>query len=171
VVDADLGLAGGDLRAAERTFQVLHQVGGRAGRAAQPGRVLLQTWQPAHPVMQALVSGDIDRFVAEEMAARRAGGWPPFGRLVAVIVSAGEAAIADAAAAALRRTAPAGERFVVLGPAPAPLSILRGMHRRRLLLKAARDVDVQALMRRWLTATEVPRQARIDIDVDPVSFL
>jgi primosomal protein N' (replication factor Y) len=171
VVDADLGLAGGDLRAAERTFQVLHQVGGRAGRAAQAGRVLLQTWQPAHPVMQALVSGDIERFVAEEMAARRAGGWPPFGRLVAVIVSAGEAAIADAAAAALRRTAPAGERFVVLGPAPAPLSILRGMHRRRLLLKAARDVDVQALMRKWLAATEVPRQARIDIDVDPVSFL
>ncbi|WP_439579130.1 primosomal protein N' [Elioraea sp.] len=171
VVDADLGLAGGDLRAAERTFQVLHQVGGRAGRAAQAGRVLLQTWQPAHPVMQALVSGDIDRFVAEEMAARRSGGWPPFGRLVAVIVSAGEAAIADAAATALRRAAPAGERFLVLGPAPAPLSILRGMHRRRLLLKAARDVDVQALMRTWLAAADVPRQARIDIDVDPVSFL
>ncbi len=171
VVDADLGLAGGDLRAAERTLQVLHQVGGRAGRAAQAGRVLLQTWQPAHPVIQALVSGDIDRFVAEEMAARRAGGWPPFGRLVAVIVSATEAAVADAAAAALRRAAPVGERFVVLGPAPAPLSILRGMHRRRLLLKAARDVDVQALMRAWLAATEVPRQARIDIDVDPVSFL
>jgi primosomal protein N' (replication factor Y) len=171
VVDADLGLAGGDLRAAERTLQVLHQVGGRAGRAAQAGRVLLQTWQPAHPVMQALVSGDIDRFVAEEMAARRAGGWPPFGRLVAVIVSATEAAVADAAAAALRRAAPVGERFVVLGPAPAPLSILRGMHRRRLLLKAARDVDVQALMRAWLAATEVPRQARIDLDVDPVSFL
>jgi len=171
VVDADLGLAGGDLRAAERTFQLLHQVGGRAGRAAQAGRVLLQTWQPAHPVMQALVSGDIDRFVAEEMAARRSGGWPPFGRLVAVIVAAGAAAIADAAAAALRRAAPTGERFVVLGPAPAPLAILRGMHRRRLLLKAARDVDVQALMRAWLAAADVPRRARIDIDVDPVSFL
>lgn len=171
VVDADLGLAGGDLRAAERTFQVLHQVGGRAGRAAQAGRVLLQTWQPAHPVMQALVSGEIDRFVAEEMAARRSGGWPPFGRLVALIVSAGEAAIADAAATALRRAAPAGDRFVVLGPAPAPLSILRGMHRRRLLLKAARDVDVQALMRAWIAAAEVPRQARVEMDVDPVSFL
>ena len=171
VVDADLGLAGGDLRAAERTFQVLHQVGGRAGRAAQAGQVLLQTWQPAHPVMRALVSGDIDRFVAEEMAARRSGGWPPFGRLVAVIVSAGEAAIADAAAAVLRRAAPSGDRFVVLGPAPAPLSILRGMHRRRLLLKAAREVDVQALMRAWLAAADVPRQARIDVDVDPVSFL
>jgi primosomal protein N' (replication factor Y) len=171
VVDADLGLAGGDLRAAERTFQVLHQVGGRAGRAAQAGRVLLQTWQPGHPVMQALVSGEVDRFVAEEMAERRAGGWPPFGRLVAVIVSAGDAALADAAAAALRRAAPSGERFVVLGPAPAPLAILRGMHRRRLLLKAARDVDVQALMRAWLDAAELPRQARVDVDVDPVSFL
>lgn len=171
VVDADLGLAGGDLRAAERTFQVLHQVGGRAGRAARAGRVLLQTWTPGHPVMQALVSGEIDRFVAEEMAQRRAGGWPPFGRLVAVIVAAGEAAAADAAAAALRRAAPSGERFVVLGPAPAPLAVLRGMHRRRLLLKAARDVDVQALMRAWLAAAEVPRAARVDVDVDPVSFV
>jgi len=88
-----------------------------------------------------------------------------------VIVSAGAAAVADAAAAALRRAAPAGERFVVLGPAPAPLAVLRGMHRRRLLLKAAREVDVQALMRDWLAAAEVPRAARIDVDVDPVSFV
>ncbi len=171
VVDADLGLAGGDLRAAERSFQVLHQVGGRAGRAEHPGRVLLQTWAPEHPVMRALVSGDIERFVAEEMGERRAGGWPPFGRLAAIIVSAPEMPVADEAAAALRRTAPEGEAFRILGPAPAPLAILRGQHRRRLLLKAARSVDVQALLEDWLSRTEVPRAARVDVDVDPVSFL
>jgi primosomal protein N' (replication factor Y) len=175
VVDADLGLAGGDLRAAERSFQVLHQVGGRAGRADRPGRVLLQTWAPGHPVMRALVSGDVDRFVAEEMAERRAGGWPPFGRLAALIVSSPDQAAADEAAEALRRAAPgadgAGEGFRVLGPAPAPLSILRGQHRRRLLLKAARGVDVQALLWAWLARAEVPRAARVDVDVDPVSFL
>ncbi len=171
VVDADLGLAGGDLRAAERSFQVLHQVGGRAGRAEHPGRVLLQTWAPQHPVMQALVSGDVERFVALEMAERRAGGWPPFGRLAAIIVSAPDQAVADEAAAALRRTAPEGEGFRILGPAPAPLAILRGQHRRRLLLKAARSVDVQALLSAWLDATAVPRSARVDVDVDPVSFL
>ena len=175
VVDADLGLAGGDLRAAERSFQVLHQVGGRAGRADRPGRVLLQTWSPGHPVMRALVSGDVGRFVAEEMAERRAGGWPPFGRLAALIVSSPDQAAADEAALALRRAAPGeageGEGFRVLGPAPAPLAILRGQHRRRLLLKAARWVDVQALLRAWLGRAAIPRSARVAVDVDPVSFL
>lgn len=175
VVDADLGLAGGDLRAAERSFQLLHQVGGRAGRADRPGRVLLQTWAPDQRVMRALVSGDIDRFVAEEMAERQAGGWPPYGRLAALIVSAAEASVADAAALALRRAAPGrggeGEGFRVLGPAPAPLAVLRGQHRRRLLLKASRSTDVQALLRDWLSRAEVPRAARVEVDVDPVSFL
>ncbi|WP_408870037.1 primosomal protein N' [Elioraea sp.] len=171
VVDADLGLAGGDLRAAERSFQVLHQVGGRAGRAEHAGRVLLQTWSPDHAVMRALVSGDVDRFVAEEMEERRAGGWPPFGRLAAIIVSSPDGAVADEAASALRATAPEGEGFRILGPAPAPLSILRGQHRRRLLLKASRGIDVQALLGDWLARTTVPRAARIDVDVDPVSFL
>ncbi len=171
VVDADLGLTGGDLRAAERTFQILHQVGGRAGRAERPGRVLLQTWVPEHPVMRALVSGEVERFVAAELAERRAGGWPPYGRLAALIISAGDAQTADLAAQALRRTAPEGERFQVLGPAPAPLSILRGRHRRRLLLKAARDVDVPAILRGWLASAAIPRAARIEVDVDPISFL
>lgn len=171
VVDADLGLAGGDLRAAERTFQILHQVGGRAGRAERPGRVLLQTWVPDHPVMRALVSGEVERFVAAELAERRAGGWPPYGRLAALIVSAGEAETADRAARALRDAAPEGSGFVVLGPAPAPLAILRGRHRRRLLLKAARDVDVPALLRGWLASAAIPRAARVEVDVDPISFL
>ncbi len=171
VVDADLGLAGGDLRAAERTVQLLHQVAGRAGRAAAPGRVLLQTYAPEHPVMQALVSGDLARFLSQEAAARRPGHWPPFGRLAALIVSAEEPAAADALAAALGRAAPHGPGITVLGPAPAPLAVLRGWHRRRLLLKTDRTVAVQPLLRAWLAAVPVPRAVRLAVDVDPVSFL
>ena len=171
VVDADLGLGGGDLRAAERTVQLLHQVAGRAGRAEAPGQVMLQTWSPDHPVMQALVAGDLAAFMAREAAARRPGHWPPFGRLAALIVSADSAAAADALAAALGRAAPREEGIVVLGPAPAPLALLRGRHRRRLLLKARRDVAVQPILRGWLAGVPVPRGARVDVDVDPVSFL
>ncbi|HEX4261270.1 MAG TPA: primosomal protein N' [Acetobacteraceae bacterium] len=171
VVDADLGLGGGDLRAAERSVQLLHQVGGRAGRAEAPGRVLLQTFAPDHPVMRALVAADLAAFLAEETALRRPGHWPPFGRLAALIVSAAEAADADAAASMLGRTAPHGPGVVVLGPAPAPLAVLRGRHRRRLLLKTRRDIAVQPILRAWLAETAVPARARVDVDVDPVSFL
>jgi len=171
VVDADLGLAGGDLRAAERTVQLLHQVAGRAGRAEAPGQVLLQTFSPEHPVMQALVGGDLAAFMAAEAAGRRPGHWPPYGRLAALIVSADTAAEADSLAAALGRVAPRGDGLVVLGPAPAPLAVLRGRHRRRLLLKARRDVAVQPVLRAWLDQVPVPGRARVDVDVDPVSFL
>ena len=121
VVDADLGLAGGDLRAAERTVQLLHQVAGRAGRAEAPGRVLLQTFSPEHPVMQALAAGDLQAFMAREAAQRRPGHWPPYGRLAALIVSADAAEQADALARDLGRAAPHGAGVTVLGPAPAPL--------------------------------------------------
>ena len=171
VVDADLGLAGGDLRAAERTVQLLHQVGGRAGRAEAPGRVLLQTYAPEHPVMVALVRNDFAAFMAREAESRRPGHWPPYGRLAALIVSADEAAAADEAARALGRTAPQAEGVVVLGPAPAPLAILRGRHRRRLLLRTRRDIAVQPLLRAWLAQVTPARGVRIDVDVDPVSFL
>ena len=171
VVDADLGLAGGDLRAAERTVQLLHQVAGRAGRAEAPGRVLLQTFSPEHPVMQALVRGDLAGFMASEAAQRRPGHWPPYGRLAAVIVSADTALVADALARDLGWAAPRGEGAEVLGPAPAPLAILRGRHRRRLLLKTRRDVAVQPILREWLAKVPVPRSGRVDVDVDPVSFL
>jgi len=171
VVDADLGLAGGDLRAAERTVQLLHQVAGRAGRAEAPGRVLLQTFSPEHPVMQALVEGDLATFMAREAEQRRPGHWPPFGRLAALIVSADSAAVADALARDLGRVAPRGAGVEVLGPAPAPLSILRGRHRRRLLLKTFRSVAVQPILREWLAKLPVPRGARVEVDVDPVSFL
>ena len=171
VVDADLGLAGGDLRAAERTVQLLHQVAGRAGRAEAPGEVLLQTFSPEHPVMQALTGGDLPAFMAAEADGRRPGHWPPFGRLAALIVSADTGPAADAVAQALGRAAPQGDGVVVLGPAPAPLAILRGRHRRRLLLKTRRDVAVQPLLRDWLAQVAVPGSARVDVDVDPVSFL
>ncbi len=171
VVDADLGLAGGDLRAAERTVQLLHQVGGRAGRAEAPGTVLLQTFSPEHPVMQALIGGDIASFMAREAAERRPGHWPPYGRLAALIVSADSSEQADTVARALGRAAPSGEGVWVLGPAPAPLAILRGRHRRRLLLKTRRDIAVQPILRAWLASVAVPRGTRVDVDVDPVSFL
>jgi primosomal protein N' (replication factor Y) len=171
VVDADLGLAGGDLRAAERTVQLLHQVAGRAGRAEAPGRVLLQTFSPDHPVMRTLEAGDLAGFMAQEAAQRRPGHWPPFGRLAALIVSADQAPEADALAQTLGRAAPRGDGITVLGPAPAPLAVLRGRHRRRLLLKTRRDVAVQPILRAWLAAVRIPRGARVDVDVDPVSFL
>jgi primosomal protein N' (replication factor Y) len=171
VVDADLGLFGGDLRAAERTYQLLHQVAGRAGRAERPGRVLLQTADPEHPVMRALVSGDRDRFLAEEAAARRRGGMPPFGRLVALVVSGEDADAVDETARALGRAAPHGGGIAVLGPAPAPLAVLRGRHRRRLLMKARRGVAVQAAVRDWLARVRPAAGVRLQVDVDPYGFL
>ena len=171
VVDADLGLAGGDLRAGERTLQLLHQVSGRAGRAEAPGQVLLQTYNPDHPVMQALIAGDFEGFMRCEAALRQPGHWPPFGRLAAVIVSSEQEFEADKMAGALARAAPRGKDFEVMGPSPAPLTLLRGRHRRRLLLKAARDIAVQRLLRDWLALVPVPRSVRVDIDIDPVSFM
>ncbi len=171
VVDADLGLAGGDLRAAERTVQLLHQVAGRAGRAEAPGRVLLQTFSPEHPVMRAWVAGDLAAFYAHEAAARRPGHWPPYGRLAALIVSADTADAADIAARDLGHAAPRAEGVEVFGPAPAPLAILRGRHRRRLLLKTRRDIAVQPILRAWLALVTIGRGVRVDVDVDPVSFL
>ena len=171
VVDADLGLAGGDLRAAERSAQLLHQVAGRVGRAEQPGRALLQTYQPDHPVMQALASGDLAGFRAAEADLRRPGHWPPFGRLAALIVTADEAEAVTSACRALAMQAPVQDGLVVLGPAPAPFAILRGRHRWRFLLKAERRVPVQAVLRDWLARVPLPRSVRIIIDIDPISFL
>jgi primosomal protein N' (replication factor Y) len=171
VVDADLGLAGGDLRAAERTFQLLHQVAGRAGRAERPGIVYLQTWMPEHGVMAALMQDDRDRFFAIEAEQRKAHGMPPFGRLAAVILSGPDDASADLAARAFARAAPHLPGVEVLGPAPAPLRILRGRHRRRFLLKARRDVNLQAVLRQWLARVKVAGNVRVQVDVDPYSFL
>ena len=171
VVDADLGLAGGDLRAAERTFQLLVQVAGRAGRAERPGRVLLQTYMPEHPVIDALLSGDGERFLASEAAARRARGLPPFGRLAALIVSGRNEADVAATARALGRAAPHGPELRALGPAPAPLALVRGRHRHRLLLRTSREVNVQGVLRGWLGQVKPPTGVRVQVDIDPYSFL
>ena len=171
VIDGDLGLSGGDLRAGERTFQMLHQVAGRAGRAERPGRVLLQTFDPGHPVMRALAAHDRDRFLALEAEERRARHMPPFGRLAALIISAPDADQADGTAAALARAAPHLKGVDVLGPAPAPLAVLRGRHRRRFLVKTERQVNIQAVLRQWLGGVRTPTAVRIQVDVDPYSFL
>jgi primosomal protein N' (replication factor Y) len=171
VVDADLGLAGGDLRAGERTYQMLHQVAGRAGRAERPGRVLLQTHVPENPVMAALAAGDRERFLEYETEQRRAAGMPPFGRLAGLVVSAPDAERADLAARAIARAAPRIDGVTVLGPAPAPLALLRGRHRRRLLVKARKDVNLQRVLRDWLSPIKLENAVRLTIDVDPYSFL
>jgi primosomal protein N' (replication factor Y) len=171
VVDADLGLSGGDLRAAERTFQLLAQVAGRAGRGARPGRVLLQTHMPGHPVVRALATADRDRFLAAEEEERRATGMPPFGRLAALIVSGTDEASVDAAARALARGAPRIDGVRILGPAPAPLAVLRGRHRRRLLLHAPAGGAVSGIVRRWLRSVRVAASVRVQVDIDPIGFL
>ena len=171
VVDADLGLAGGDLRAAERTHQLLSQISGRAGRAAHAGRALLQTYMPEHPVIRALVSGDRDAFMAREAEARREQRMPPFGRLVALIVSGPDADETTEAARAIARAAPGGAGIEVLGPAPAPLSLLRGQFRQRLLLHTARQQNASEIARRWLAPLKLPNAVRVRVDVDPYSFL
>ena len=171
VVDADLGLTGGDLRAAERTYQLVHQVGGRSGRADRAGRVVIQTFMPDQPVMKALAEGNRDRFLEAEATARRAARLPPFGRLAAVIVSAADPDSSDFVAQALSRAAPQLPGVIVLGPAPAPLAVLRGRHRRRFLVKSERHVNVQVVLRDWLSRVRLAGAARVQVDIDPYSFL
>ncbi|MEA3033118.1 MAG: hypothetical protein QOH86_1134, partial [Sphingomonadales bacterium] len=171
VVDADLGLAGGDLRAAERSFQQIAQVAGRAGRGEKPGRVLVQTHDPSAPVISALVSGDAESFYAAETEARREAAMPPFGRLAGIVISSEDQAEATETARLIGRAAPRVENMAVFGPAPAPLAMLRGRHRMRLLVHAARSLDVQAVIREWLGSLSWPRGVRVAVDVDPYSFL
>jgi primosomal protein N' (replication factor Y) (superfamily II helicase) len=171
VVDADLGLAGGDLRAGERTFQQVAQVAGRAGRGAKPGRVLIQTHQPEARLMRALVAGDPSAFYAAETETRRDLGLPPFGRLAAIIVSSEDAAAALAAARAIGSAAPMVDGLSVLGPAAAPLAMLRGRHRQRLLVQARRTLPLQRVLRDWLGGVPVPNTVRVIVDIDPYSFV
>jgi primosomal protein N' (replication factor Y) len=171
VVDADLGLQGGDLRAAERSFQQIAQVAGRAGRGEKPGRVLVQTHDPNARVISALVSGDSESFYEAETDARREAAMPPFGRLAGIIVSSEKLEEAVETARLIGRSAPIVENMAVFGPAPAPLAMLRGRHRQRLLVHAARSLDVQDVIREWLGKLEWPRGVRVAVDVDPYSFL
>jgi primosomal protein N' (replication factor Y) len=171
VVDADLGLEGGDLRAAERTYQQVAQVAGRAGRGAKPGEVLIQTRHPAAPVIAALAAGDRDAFYEAETEARRHAGAPPFGRWAAIIVSSEDEAEAREAANRIGATRPSLADVAILGPAPAPLSLLRGRYRYRLLINARRSAQVQDVIREWLGAISFPTGARVSIDIDPYSFV
>jgi len=172
VVDADLGLGYGDPRAAERTFQLLHQVVGRAGREAAPGSGLLQTYQPEHPVMQALIAGDRDAFYDREIAAREEAGLPPFVRLASLIVSAKEGPRAEGHARALAAAAPRDAGVRILGPAEAPLALIRGRRRWRLLVKSPRNFDLSSYARSWLAAGPKPKgSVQVIVDVDPQSFL
>jgi primosomal protein N' (replication factor Y) len=171
VVDADLGLQGGDLRAAERSFQQISQVAGRAGRGDRPGRVLIQTHDPSAPVIAALIAGDAPGFIAAETAARREAAMPPFGRLAAIIISSEHSAEAEATARRIGRAAPIIEGMAVYGPAPAPLAMLRGRHRQRILVHAARALDVQDVIRDWLGGLDWKPSTRVSVDVDPHSFL
>jgi primosomal protein N' (replication factor Y) len=171
VVDADLGLRGGDLRAAERTFQLLTQVSGRAGRDERAGRALVQTWAPDHPVMQAIKAGDRDAFIAVEMAEREAVGLPPFGRLAAVIVSGANPAVLEAYVQALAACAPNAEGVEVYGPADPPFGLVRGRRRKRFLVRAERAVDLQGFLAAWRARLKKPSSVRVAVDVDPYSFL
>lgn len=171
VIDADLGLKGGDLRAGERTFQLVSQVAGRAGRHEKKGRALIQTYAPDEPVMQALQAQDRDAFFAAEIAEREDAGMPPYGRLAAVIVSAPNEQLANDAAKAMGEKAPNVEGLDLWGPAPAPLSVIRGMYRRRFLIRANRGVDVSAFLAAWAGRVKLHSAVRVQIDVDPYSFL
>ena len=173
VIDADLGLQNGDLRAAERTFQLLRQVSGRAGRAERPGRALIQTVAPEHPVMQAILQGDEDTFLAREAAARRAVEAPPYGRMAAAILSGPkEEAVWAAANALARASAPLHAiEARVFGPVAAPIARIRGRFRVRLLVKARRGAALQPALRAWIAAASPKAGVRLDIDVDPQSFL
>lgn len=170
VIDADLGMSGADPRAAERTWQQLEQVAGRAGRAEHAGRVIFQTYQPNHPVLQALISGDKDLFLEREAGSREAQNLPPYGKLASLILSGPDKSKVIGASKALSAKAPQANNLKVLGPVPAPLSYLRGNHRYRFLIKANIDTNLQNEIRYWLDQVATTRGVRIQIDIDPYSF-
>jgi primosomal protein N' (replication factor Y) (superfamily II helicase) len=172
IVDGDLGLGQADPRAAERSFQLMHQVTGRAGRALAKGRGFVQTHMPEHPVMQAIISGDRDAFIESEIRQRQLGLLPPYGRLAALIITAREKEVAERFAREIARRAPAAERIEVLGPAEAPIFVVRGRFRWRLLVKAPREMDIQGYLRAWLEAMpEIKGDLRLSVDIDPYSFM
>ena len=177
VVDADLGLKGGDLRAAERTYQMLHQVAGRAGREKdKKGRVMLQSWMSEHRIMKAMADEDRDEFLGVEAAEREAANMPPYSRLCGIIISGREESLVLEVAKALGKTSPQGVteegyRIQTLGPAPAPLARLRGKYRYRLLVRADKKINMQKTVAAWVAGVKVPSTVRVYVDIDPQSFL
>lgn len=172
VIDADLGLQGSDLRAAERTFQLMRQVSGRAGRAEKPGLALIQTYQPEHPVIRSILAGDEEQFWAAEAAERRRAGVPPYGRMAGIILSSPDLEeVFDIGSALARADAPLRRIGAqVFGPAPAPIARIRGRHRVRLLVKAPKGVALQPALAEWVGSVKLGSQARLAVDVDPQSF-
>tara|TARA_R110000765_G_scaffold10984_9_gene34535 strand:- start:257505 stop:259700 length:2196 start_codon:yes stop_codon:yes gene_type:complete len=172
VIDADLGLQGSDLRAAERTFQLMRQVAGRAGRADKPGTALLQTYQPDHPVIRAILAGDEEGFWRAEAAQREAAGVPPYGRMAGIILSGPDvAAVFDIANHLARADGPLRQVGAqVYGPAPAPIARVRGRHRVRMLVKADKGVALQGALRKWVRQVQIKGDIRLAIDIDPQSF-
>ncbi len=172
VIDADLALHGSDLRASERTFQLMRQVAGRAGRAKKRGEAVLQTYQPEHPVIRAILAGDEDAFWQAEADERRLAGMPPFGRLAGIILSSPDVQqVFDLGADMARRDGPLRQVGAqVYGPAPAPIARVRGRHRVRLLVKADKGVPLQAALNRWVAQFKLPNQLRLSVDIDPQNF-
>ncbi|KMK66257.1 primosomal protein N' [Puniceibacterium sp. IMCC21224] len=172
VIDADLGLQGSDLRAAERTFQLMRQVAGRAGRAEKPGIALMQTFQPEHPVIRAILGGDEERFWRAEAEERRAAGVPPYGRMAGIILSSTEVQEIFDLGNALARQDDALRKVgaQVFGPAPAPIARVRGRHRVRLLVKAPKGAPLQSALLAWTGQFRLRGQIRMAIDIDPQSF-
>ena len=171
VVDADLALESSDPRGGERTWALMAQVAGRAGRGAKPGRALVQTYLPEHPLMQALKKGDRDSYLNQEKAIRENAGLPPYGRLAAIIISGTDAAETERFARNLGLIAPLADGITVLGPAAAPIAMVRGRHRWRFLVKARREVNVQAFLRLWLKDVKPKGSLALQVDVDPYNFL
>ncbi|MFD1510815.1 primosomal protein N' [Lacimonas salitolerans] len=172
VIDADLGLQGSDLRAAERTFQLMRQVAGRAGRAERRGVAMLQTFQPEHPVIRAILAGDEEGFWRAEAAERAQAGVPPYGRMAGIIISSPDAQVAFDIGTHLARADGPLRRIgaQVYGPAPAPIARIRGRHRVRLLVKADKGVALQSALAAWVAQVRLPAQARLAVDIDPQSF-
>ena len=172
VIDADLGLQGSDLRAAERTFQLMRQVAGRAGRSDKPGVAILQTHQPEHPVIRAILGGDEETFWQTEAREREVAGVPPYGRLVGVVLSSNnEQEAFDVGQAMARNCIPLTKVGAqVFGPAPAPITRIRGRHRVRLLVKASKSTPIQTALTEWAAQFKLPNSLRLSIDIDPQSF-
>lgn len=171
VIDADLGLEGGDLRASERSFQQIAQVAGRAGRSVKPGTVFIQTRHPETPVIAALAAGDRDAFYAAETIARKNAAAPPFGRWAAIIISSEDEAEARDAARAIGGRRPSVNGVAILGPAPAPMALLRGRYRYRLLVCAKRSANLQGVLNGWLSQVRLAKGVRVSVDIDPYSFV
>ncbi|MEC7963580.1 MAG: primosomal protein N', partial [Pseudomonadota bacterium] len=173
VIDADLGLQGSDLRAAERTFQLMRQVAGRAGRSERKGVAFMQSYQPEHPVIRAILAGDEEGFWRAEADARQLAGVPPYGRMAGIVISAPDPQQPfDMGSEMARRNEPLRQIGAqVFGPAPAPIARIRGRHRVRLLVKAEKGAPLQNALAKWLQQFRPGNQLRISVDIDPQSFL